>query len=284
MILPPTTHLGAVALTVADLARSQAFYTQALGMKVLGSESGRLILGAGERPLLHLQEAAHFSPVQPQSGLYHFALLVPSRPELARVLWQFAQTQTPLQGMADHFVSEALYLGDPDGHGIEVYRDRPRTEWTYTDGPGGERLLNIGTAALDPYKLMEEVPPPSEAWEGLSPQTQLGHVHLHVGDMAAGQVFYQELLGFELIGRMGRFMSFLGAGGYHHHIAIRPGRPRRPQSLGLAWYSILLPSPDDLAALEAQLKAKAYPYEKQGGALVLHDAGANGLRIEVSGQ
>jgi catechol 2,3-dioxygenase len=281
MLLPPSTQLGAVALSVSDLARSQDFYTHILGMKVLGSEDGGLILGAGEGPLLHLRQAADFSPVQPQSGLYHFALLVPSRQELARVLWNFAQTQTPLQGMADHFVSEALYLGDPDGHGIEVYRDRPRSEWTYIDGLGGERRLNIGTAALDPYAIMEEVSPPPKSWEGLHPQTQLGHVHLHVRDMAAGQAFYQELLGFELIGSMGRFMSFLSAGGYHHHIAIRPGRPRQPQSLGLDWYSLLLPSQEDLAALEVQLKAKAHPYEKQGGALVLQDGGGNRLRAMV---
>jgi len=210
--LPDATRMGTVHLGVADLTRSVGYYQSALGLQVHRSEGGRAALGAGGEDLLLLTERPGARPARGVSGLYHFALLVPERRDLARFLAHAARDSVPLTGLSDHYVSEAIYLRDPDEHGIEVYWDRPRSVW---EGEVGERLT---TEPLDVDSLLGELEDPrTEPWETLAAGTVMGHVHLRVGDVPAATEFYREL-GFALMAQLGRQAAFLAAGGYHHHI------------------------------------------------------------------
>src|SRR3954466_10492169 len=167
------TTVGAVHLTVADLRRSQDYYRSQIGLTVLEQGGGELSLGAGQRELVHLVEQPGASPSGGYTGLYHFALLVPQRIHLAAWLAHAARDRVGLTGMSDHFVSEALYLRDPDGHGIEIYADRPRDTWTTLE----DGSLNIGTVALDLHDLMRAK---TGDFDGMRDGTVMGHIHLQV--------------------------------------------------------------------------------------------------------
>lgn len=201
--------LGAVHLTVADLDRSLAFYTSALGLTA-SREAGRAVLTAGGPELLVLHEEPGARPSHGYSGLFHFALLLPERRDLARWLAHAIGTHVPLTGMSDHFVSEAIYLDDPDGHGIEIYWDRPRSVW---EGQVAQRMT---TLPLDRAGLLAEAGP--EPFTVLAPGTVMGHVHLRVADVPAAIAFYRAELGLELMASFGKQAAFLAADGYHHHI------------------------------------------------------------------
>jgi len=189
----PGTTLGSVQLAVLDLGRAVRFYTRALGLAVRGEWGSRVSLGSGEGAVVRLEERPGAPPRNGTAGLYHLALLLPSRFALARALERLVQEHARLEGFADDLVSEAIYLSDPEGNGIEMYRDRPREAWRE---PGGE--LRMGTYALDPHELLSELqrpPPPPE------PGPRLGHVHLEVGDLAASDRF-------QLMMHMGPSASF----------------------------------------------------------------------------
>ncbi len=273
----PQTSLGAVALTVSDLGRSLTFYRERLGFKVHGQEHGTARLGAGGEDLVVLAERPGARPVSGVTGLYHFAILMPSRRELAAALRRLGETRTPLQGFADHGVSEAIYLADPDGNGIELYRDRPRAEWPYRNGQ-----LQMTTDPLDTEGLLGELAGPQTSWPGLAPGTVLGHVHLHVAHLAEAEAFYRDLLGFELIQRYGAMAAFLSAGGYHHHIGINTwagagAPPPPPDAVGLRWFVIFLPSREALEPLLARVEAAGLQTEPRPEGLLLHDPAGNGL-------
>jgi catechol 2,3-dioxygenase len=211
--ISPATTLGSVHLTVSDLHRSLQYYERAVGLKVLEQGGGRAALGAGGRELLVLVEEPGARPAHGYTGLYHFALLVPRRRELAIWLAHAARDRVPLVGMSDHFVSEALYLSDPDGHGIEIYWDRPREHWE------GQVAARMTTLPLDVDDLVAELEEPgSEPFEGLPAGTAMGHVHLKVADVPEAVRFYRDGLGFGVMAMLGEQAAFLGAGGYHHHI------------------------------------------------------------------
>jgi catechol 2,3-dioxygenase len=211
--LPAATTVGPVHLTVAELERSLEYYGRAIGLEVLDREGPRAFLGTGGRTLLVLVEEAGARPGGGYTGLYHFALLVPERTDLARWLAHAARDQVPLVGLSDHFVSEALYLSDPDDHGIEIYWDRPREIW---EGSVGERIT---TLPLDVESLLGELEDPrSEPFAGLPPATVMGHVHLKVAAVADTVAFYRDVLGFGLMAQLGPYAAFLSAGGYHHHL------------------------------------------------------------------
>ncbi len=273
------TRLGYVHLTASNLNRSLDFYRQSLGFKVHWQENGSAGLGAGRHDLLKLTENPQAKRVRGVTGLYHFAILVPSRLELARSLRRLAQTQTPLEGMADHGVSEALYLPDPDGNGIEIYRDRPRAEWPIVNGQ-----LQMTVDPLDAAGVLAEPAENTEA--GLAPTTVLGHMHLHVSHLAEAETFYREVIGFEVMQHFGGQAAFLAAGGYHHHLGLNTwagvGAPPPPENaVGLRYFVINLPEQAELGRLVERARRANWPFEEQSGGIFLRDSSRNGVLVAV---
>ncbi|MCS7059569.1 MAG: VOC family protein [Anaerolineae bacterium] len=251
----PLTRIGSVHLRVSTFHRTVPFYTDVLGLGIIDEAAHRLTLGVEtEQPLIVLEETigAIRKPAR-TTGLYHFAILVPSRIDLARLVMRFVETEYPVQGASDHGVSEALYLADPDGNGIEVYADRPSDAWPREDGK-----LRMTTDPLDMAGLLNLLGTQKEA-AGLPAGTRIGHIHLHVGHLAEAEAFYRERLGFDLMQRYGNSAAFLSAGGYHHHIGINTwagvGAPPPPaQAVGLRHFTVHLPNRSALHALVDHLR------------------------------
>ena len=261
--LPATLRLGAVHLTVADLQRSVAWYERALGLHVHSRAPGTAELGDGATTVLVLREDAEARPAGRHAGLYHYALLYPSREELARAAVRLAATATPIQGASDHRTHEAVYLPDPDGNGIELAADRPRDRWPASLG------YDAGPAPLDFDSLLDTV-----QGEELAPRVgegvRMGHLHLHVGDIEQGIAFYRDVLGFELQADLGT-AAFLSAGGYHHHVGINVwnGRgvgPAPAHTAGLRHWTVQLPSLDEVRTRAEAAGAAVEPAD--GGFLV----------------
>ena len=226
--------LGTVELKVLDLDKQSEFYDH-FGLTRLKGDATSATFGAGDRPLLVLRRLQGGKP-RPRrtAGLFHFAVLLPSEEELGGFLKRVLEERQPLTGTADHFVSQALYFDDPEGNGIEVYADRPREQWQYSDG-----RLNIGTDHLDFERLLRIASTPQPKW---SPPTVLGHMHLNVGDLDASQRFYQDL-GMDLVAEAGGMMRFLSWDGYHHHLGInllegRGAAPVEEDVLGLEAFGV----------------------------------------------
>jgi catechol 2,3-dioxygenase len=247
--LPPATRMGAVHLTVADLDRSLSYYETQIGLRVHAREGGLARLGTGGEDLLVLTEEPGAKPADGYSGLFHFALLVPERIDLARWLAHAARERVALTGLSDHFVSEALYLRDPDHHGIEIYADRPRELWE------GQVGLRLTTEPLDTNDLLATLDDPSsEPFDGLAGGTVMGHVHLCVADVGRTVDYYRDLVGFALMAQLGDQAAFLSAGGYHHHLGANTwqsaGRPYAPEGHArLTQMTIVLPDEASLDAL-----------------------------------
>jgi catechol 2,3-dioxygenase len=238
--LPDDTHVGAVHLQVSNLARSTDYYGEVLGLDELARDTGQAWLGvaATARPLVHLveQRGATAAPRRGRFGLYHFAVLLPDRAALGR----FASHVLGLglqAGMADHAVSEALYLTDPDGLGIEVYADRPRTSWKYR---GGELVM-----VTDPLDIAGVIASgEGQRWSGTPPGTTMGHVHLHVGDLAKAENFYAAVLGLNKTVWSYPSALFFSAGGYHHHLGTNvwsPGPSAGPGEARLLEWELVVP-------------------------------------------
>jgi catechol 2,3-dioxygenase len=276
------THPGAVHLTVADLDRSIVYYERAVGLRVCKRAAGTAHLGAGHGDLLSLYEEPGAQPVQGHTGLFHFALLVPERADLARWLTHAASERVPLSGASDHLVSEAIYLRDPDGHGIEIYRDRPREEWD-ADGDG----IRMATLPLDIEDLLGSLDGDEPSFSGLASGTRMGHVHLHVADIGASEAFYRDTLGFDVMARYGTEATFLAAGGYHHHVganvwAGRGATPPPPGSAALRFATIVLPDAAERDRAVARVADSGQePQERLGGALV-HDPSENALLLAAA--
>jgi catechol 2,3-dioxygenase len=243
--ISPLTAMGAVHLTVADLGRSLDYYRTSIGLEVLDEGDGRVALGAGGRELLVLHEEPGARPAVGYTGLFHFALLLPGRADLARWLAHAARERVPLSGLSDHFVSEALYLSDPDGHGIEIYADRPREVW---EGQVGRRMT---TEHLDVESLFAELDDPeTEPFAGLPAGTTMGHVHLRVSTIPETLAFYRDRLGFAVTAEYGSQAAFLAAGGYHHHLGANTwqsaGAPPPPAgTAALRQVTIVVPDEDE---------------------------------------
>jgi catechol 2,3-dioxygenase len=260
-VLPATLRLGAVHLTVADLDRSIAWYERALGLRVHRRDDGQAELGDGAEAVVVVHEDPQARPAGRHAGLYHYALLFPTREELARVAVRVLEPRTPIQGMSDHGTHEAVYLPDPDGNGIELAADRPRDAWptdAYASGP----------APLDLETLLGAVrgeAPAAHVAEGL----RVGHVHLQVGDIDEALAFYRDVLGFELQANLGT-AAFLSAGGYHHHVAVNVWNgegvgPPPPHTVGLRHWTVLLPAADDVADVRARGDAAGAPVDAVPG-------------------
>lgn len=252
--------------------RALDFYIRGLGLTLLDRAGPVARLGAGSTEVLALHGDPAARRVRQTAGLYHFALLVPSRAALGSALRHLVEAGIPLQGASDHLVSEAVYLADPDGNGIEIYRDRDRAEWAH-DG----LFVRMATDPLDAQGVLAS----AEPWSGaLAAGTRMGHVHLHVADIAAAEAFYHGTLGFDITARYGRAATFLSAGGYHHHIAVNTWagvgvKPNPEGALGLRSYTLLVP---DAAELN-RIAATTTPEARHDGELILRDPSGNTIRI-----
>lgn len=280
--IAPATTVGEVQLIVSNLERSVKYYRDSLGFQVLQQQNNSAVLGAGSRRLLTLVEQEGAKPAAHTTGLYHFAVLLPSRRSLARLLYHMAETNVTVQGASDHGVSEALYLSDPDSNGIELYSDRSREEWP-VDEAG---KMEMGTEELDIDDLVLELKDGLEPWEGLPEGTTIGHVHLRVRDIPEAEMFYTGVLGFQLTQRYGSQASFVSAGRYHHHIGMNTWQsagapPPPPNATGLRWFELLLPDGDALEAVRARLSATSISVEAQGEGVLVRDPSGNGILLRV---
>jgi catechol 2,3-dioxygenase len=271
-------------LVVADLERSLAYYASAVGLAVVEREAGSARIGVGDRALIVLEEQPGARRVSGYTGLYHFALLVPERADLARWLAHAARDRVALTGLADHFVSEALYLTDPDGHGIEIYWDRPRAVW---EGQVAERMT---TEPLDTTDLLNELNDPArEPFDALAPGTVMGHVHLKVAGIAETVAFYRDVLGLGLMARLGGRAAFFGAGGYHHHIGANTwesaGAPPPPADASrLQCLTIVLPDEPGRDAVRARLEASDVVTRDTSHGSMCDDPSGNTILLAVSEQ
>jgi catechol 2,3-dioxygenase len=281
-VIDPATTIGAVHLTVSDLRRSVRFYETHLGFAVHRRDDRTAWLGAGGPDLLILSQCETAPRVRGTTGLYHFAILVPSRDDLARSLRRLVATDTIMQGAADHGVSEALYLADDDGIGIEVYRDRSREQWPIVGGQ-----LRMGADPIDLEALLAEAGRADSA-AGLPPGTVIGHVHLHVSRLEEAHAFYVGILGFELMQRYGPSALFVAAGGYHHHVGLNTwagvgAPPPPPGAIGLRHFVVKLPDePARDAVLGRFLAAGVVPEPVEDG-LLIHDPAKNAILLTTAG-
>lgn len=278
--LPDGLVLQEPTLAVADLQRSLAFYNGLLGMTTLSSSEGRATVGAGDTPLLELveQPGAVRQPAR-STGLYHVAILLPSKRDLARLIMHLLQNNYRIGGASDHLVSEAFYLDDPDGNGLELYRDRPRSEW-----PMQGSQIKMDTLPIDIEEFFTVLRGDSEPWTGIVAGTTVGHMHLRVANVAAATRFYRDVVGFALMVNYPG-ASFMAVNGYHHHLGMnewqsRGASPPPAESVGLRAARFRLPAQADLDALRARLVAAGAPTSDEGDVLIFSDPSGN--RWEVT--
>lgn len=268
-MLAAPLRIGTVRLKVRDLEAVSTFYQTALGLSPVGATDSRIFLGVGGTPLLELEGDPSLSPLDPrQAGLFHTAFLMPARSDLARWVAHVAEARVPLQGASDHIVSEALYLADPEGNGIEVYADRPVSVW---HGESGE--IRMSTDPLDLPGLLQSAE--GTEWSGFPEGGSIGHVHLQVGDTGEADAFYRDVLGLDIAARYPG-ASFYGSGGYHHQLAGNIWNSRRagkrPEGMaGLDSVEILVRNPQDITAIAARAESAGIASITNTEGLTLHD-------------
>lgn len=281
----PAAGVGTVTLKVADQGRSLAFYTGTIGLKILQQDEHRAVLGAGNRPIVMLEEVRGAQrPPANSTGLYHAAILFPNRRALAVKMAQITAIRYPF-GYSDHLVSEAFYLSDPDGNGLELYRDRPRSEWTWIN-----RQVQMALDPIDFDSFFAEIQDDdiSTADTSAPEGTKLGHMHLRVADLGAAEKFYHGLLGFDITAHMPGAL-FLSAGGYHHHLGMniwesRGGKPPAEPATGLGEFSIALPDRTELDRLAQQIEAGGVSVERREGSAMVLDPFQNLVRLILQDQ
>ncbi|HEY3543471.1 MAG TPA: VOC family protein [Gaiellaceae bacterium] len=294
MEIAAATRMGPVELSVSDLERSLDYWQNTVGLGLLSRDDGRASLGAGSRELIRFVEEPGARSARGYAGLYHVALLVPERRDLARWLAHAGQAQIGLEGLSDHAVSEAIYLRDPDEHGIEIYADRPREQW---DGRVRELMT---TRPLDVGSLFEELDEPPTAGgavsgpgvggsadDASSPTCELpagtvvGHTHLCVSDVESTVRFFVDELGLELMAQLGPMAAFLAAGGYHHHVGANTwesrGAAKAPAGTArLLRATILVPDEQELERVAGRLGV-----EVEDGGIAVEDPSGNPLFLTV---
>jgi catechol 2,3-dioxygenase len=278
MEIAPDSHMGPVELTVGDLGRTLDYWQRVVGLRVLAREHATASVGT-DIELVRFVEEPGAEPDHGHTGLYHVALLVPDRPSLARWLAHPARDETELQGLSDHYVSEAIYLRDPDHHGIEIYADRPRELW---DGQVFQRMT---TMPLDVQSLFGELDDPAnEPFDGLPDGTVMGHVHLRVADVPKTVEFYNGVLGMGVMAQLGPAAAFLSAGGYHHHIGgntweSRGAAPAPPGAAALRYATIVLPDTAERDRVAAAVADSGQEPEAAEDGLIVRDPSRNALLL-----
>ena len=278
-LLTAQVFMGHVVLQVPDLPRSLAYYVDRLGFQLHIHQTDQAILGS-EQPLLTLEEMPQASAAtHPTTGLYHAAFLLPTRADLARFVRHLRTINEPF-GYSDHSVSEALYLNDPDGNGLEIYRDRPRSEWAWSAGQ-----VIMTNRPIDFANLDQELTEAECDWQGMPAQTTLGHMHLKVSDLQTAEHFYHTIMGFEITWRT-QGALFLAAGKYHHHLGLNTWEslhaPTAPSDTpGLAAYTIVLPDDQSLAQLQQRLAVAPWPYTVTTTGIQLHDPWHHSINVLI---
>lgn len=267
-LLPDDLALGPVHLTVTDVDRSAAFYERAIGLRPAARISDEIRLGTGAGDLLVLHGRPDAKPAGRHGGLYHFALLHPTRLELGRAVRRLAETGTPISGASDHGISEAIYLPDPDGNGIELAADRPPDRWGDLRDP-----TTIGPAPLDLPALMEPIAS-DELPQYADRDLRVGHLHMHIGDVPDALAYWRDVIGFEVMTDMGS-AAFIAAGGYHHHLGLNVWRgrgvpPASEDAVGLDHWTVHIDSPA-VEELRKRLTAAGLPFEDRGEGLLATD-------------
>lgn len=278
--LPDTLRLGPAHLTVTDLDRAVGFYEDVIGLDTLERGDGRAVLGSELGPALELVADPDATPPGREAGLYHVALLYPSRQELARVAQRLIGSRTPIQGASDHHTHEAFYLPDPDGNGLELAADRPRDRW-----PDLSEAYDVTSRPPQPLDvadlmtLVRDQPVVARA----EPGVRVGHLHLHVGDIAEALAFYRDVIGFDEIADIGT-AAFVSAAGYHHHLGFNTWRgqdvpPAGDGRLGLRHWTVLLPA-DEVATVRERVEAAGHATEdRDGGGFLVRDPWRNALVV-----
>jgi catechol 2,3-dioxygenase len=276
--IAPDTHMGSVELSVSDLERTLEYWEHVVGLRVLSRENGFASLGA-DTELVRFVEETGARPADGHTGLYHVALLVPDRPSLARWLAHAARDQTRIEGLSDHAVSEAIYLRDPDRHGIEIYADRPREQWE------GQVMQRMTTLPLDVEDLLGELDDPGiEPFGGLPDGTTVGHVHLRVADVESTVEFYRDVIGMGLMAQLGPMAAFLSAGGYHHHVGgntweSRGGAPAGPGFATLRHATIVVPDAAERDRVAGRVADSGQEPEAREAGIVVRDPSHNALLL-----
>lgn len=274
----PYTFVELVELKVSDVAESLSFYENIIGFKVLEKQENKVLLTAdGKTALLSIERRENTEPKQQKTtGLYHFALLLPHRADLGAVLKHFIENNIRI-GAGDHLVSEALYLNDPDGNGIEIYSDRPDSEWKWN----GEYVA-MDTLQIDAQSILAEGA--NMKWNGLPEGTVMGHIHLHVADLEDAEKFYRAL-GFEVVTPYPSAL-FMATGKYHHHIGLNTwageGAPAAPvNSVGLEAFTLVYPSIEKLNTAIEKLKTISAPIIEENGIYITSDPSQNKINLIV---
>jgi catechol 2,3-dioxygenase len=278
--LPATLRLGPVHLTVSDLDRSVAWYQRSLGLRVHRHDVSEAALGAGGEDVIVLHEDPVAQRAGRHAGLYHYALLFPSREELARAVLRIAATRTQIEGASDHKTHEAIYLPDPDGNGIELAADRPRDQW-----PAPAEVYAGGPQPLDIDDLLATVAN-EETPAAVEPGLAVGHLHLHVGDIAEGLAFYRDVLGFAVEANLGS-AAFVAAGGYHHHVGFNvwrgEGVPPQPEhTVGLGHWTVVLETPEQVAEVRHRVDAAGIGVEQADEGFTVRDPWGIELRLTAA--
>jgi catechol 2,3-dioxygenase len=248
-------HIAAVGLSVRDLERTAAYYRDVIGLTLLERTKSSARLGTGSVPLLELALRAELAPDDPRSsGLYHTAYLMPTRADLGRWVMHAAEKRVPIVGASDHGVSEAFYLDDPEGNGVEVYADRPPDRWDWRDG-----MVTMPTKSLDIESILADVDPRTAGFTGAPEGLRIGHIHLRVGDLDQAEQFYSGGIGLDLTRRR-HGASFMSSGHYHHHVGTNVWQsagagPRDPTRAGLSWFAIAASDAATFAAVRGRLAA-----------------------------
>jgi catechol 2,3-dioxygenase len=277
--LPDATHVGRVRLQIADLDRSVAYYETVIGLRVLSRAGNVAQLGPhGDDTVLielHAKPGVRPGARRGQIGLYHFAILLPNRGALGQFVRHLASIGA-YAGMSDHFVSEAVYLQDPDGLGIEVYADRPRSSWRIDD-----RQLAMATEPLDVANLLAAAG--DETWNGAPAGTTMGHIHLYVRDIDQGASFYHDAVGFDKIVWSYPGALFLSAGGYHHHLGTNTWAANAPlpsdADAQLIEWELVVPTAESVDAVAASIAQRGFPLERDGASLLARDPWGTRVRV-----
>jgi catechol 2,3-dioxygenase len=276
----PNTFVGQVKIKVENLERALSFYQHIIGFKILEQTEGNAKLTAdGKTILLSIEQPNDVTPRQRNTtGLYHFAILLPKRSDLANIVQHLYRNGIQF-GSSDHLVSEAIYLSDPDGNGIEIYIDRPASSWNWKNGE-----VEMTVDPLDFENLLTEIN--QETWNALPNETVMGHIHLHVSELQKTEEFYSKGLGFQVVCRYGSQALFISTGGYHHHIGLNTwagvGAPRpSSHSTGLKSFSLVLANEEARNNVIEQLQALDYKVIEENGIFVTEDPSGNRIQLTV---